>query len=125
VEELAFAPSVEVGRSHLPSPISHPGLETLEHLTSLLGGRYLLERELGVGGMATVYLALDVKHDRHVAIKVLRPDVVRGRTVVLIDDVLTSGSTAEACARILRRAGAGWVELLSWARVVRPSQLMR
>ena len=59
------------------------------------------------------------------AFKVLRPDVIRGRTVVLIDDVLTSGSTAEACARILRRAGAGWVELLSWARVVRPSQLMR
>jgi serine/threonine protein kinase len=50
-------------------------LETLEHLTSLLGGRYLLERELGVGGMATVYLAQDVKHDRHVAIKVLRPDL--------------------------------------------------
>src|SRR5688572_19079117 len=61
--------------SHLPSPISYLGLETLEHLTSLLGGRYQLERELGVGGMATVYLARDVKHDRHVAIKVLRPDL--------------------------------------------------
>ena len=48
-----------------------------------------------------------------------------GRTVVLIDDVLTSGSTAEACAQALRRAGAGRVELLCWARVVRPSQLMR
>ena len=48
-----------------------------------------------------------------------------GRTVILIDDVLTSGSTAEACARTLRRAGAGRVELLCWARVVRPSQLMR
>ncbi|MDP9423939.1 MAG: ComF family protein [Pseudomonadota bacterium] len=48
-----------------------------------------------------------------------------GRTVILIDDVLTSGSTAEACARALRRAGAGQVELICWARVVRPSQLMR
>jgi len=37
--------------------------------------RYTVERELGVGGMATVYLAHDAKHDRKVAIKVLRPDV--------------------------------------------------
>lgn len=50
---------------------------------------------------------------------------VSGRTVILIDDVLTSGSTAEACARALRRAGSGPVELICWARVVRPSQLMR
>jgi len=53
------------------------------------------------------------------------PDKVRvaGKTVVLIDDVLTTGSTADACARVLKRAGAARVELLSWARVVRPSQL--
>jgi len=50
-------------------------METLEHLTAILGGRYHVERELGVGGMATVYLARDIKHDRHVAIKVLRPDL--------------------------------------------------
>ena len=50
---------------------------------------------------------------------------VTGRTVVLIDDVLTTGSTAEACARTLQRAGAARVELITWARVVRPSQLMR
>jgi ComF family protein len=50
---------------------------------------------------------------------------VSGRTIILIDDVLTSESTAEACARALRRAGAGSVELICWARVVRPSQLMR
>ena len=53
------------------------------------------------------------------------PFDVKGKTVVLIDDVLTSGSTAEACARSLRRAGASRVELICWARVVRPSQLMR
>lgn len=50
---------------------------------------------------------------------------IDGQTVVLIDDVLTSGSTAEGCARALRRAGAQRVELFSWARVVRPAHLMR
>jgi ComF family protein len=41
-----------------------------------------------------------------------------GRTVVLIDDVHTSGATAAACARVLKRAGADKVILLCWARVL-------
>jgi predicted amidophosphoribosyltransferase len=45
--------------------------------------------------------------------------LVRGRSFILIDDVLTTGATAEACARVLRRAGAKRVELLAFARVLR------
>jgi serine/threonine-protein kinase len=44
-------------------------------LTTALSDRYRVERELGAGGMATVYLAHDLKHDRRVAIKVLRPEL--------------------------------------------------
>ncbi len=46
-----------------------------EHLAAALADRYRLERELGQGGMATVYLAEDLKHHRQVAVKVLRPEI--------------------------------------------------
>jgi hypothetical protein len=46
-----------------------------EKLAVALGDRYVIERELGAGGMATVYLAKDRKHDREVALKVLRPEL--------------------------------------------------
>ncbi len=44
-------------------------------LTAALSDRYRIERELGQGGMATVYLAQDLKHDRKVALKVLKPEL--------------------------------------------------
>ena len=49
--------------------------ELTDRLAAALADRYRIERELGQGGMATVYLAHDVKHDRQVAVKVLRPEL--------------------------------------------------
>ena len=49
--------------------------DQFEHLKTALADRYVIERELGEGGMATVYLAHDVKHDREVAVKVMRPEI--------------------------------------------------
>jgi serine/threonine-protein kinase len=49
--------------------------EPLDRLRRALAGRYDIERELGAGGMATVYLADDLKHGRKVAVKVLRPEL--------------------------------------------------
>ncbi|HXI20326.1 MAG TPA: serine/threonine-protein kinase, partial [Gemmatimonadales bacterium] len=46
-----------------------------DRLTAALADRYRLERQLGQGGIATVYLAQDLKHDRQVAIKVLKPEL--------------------------------------------------
>ena len=51
------------------------GSTDLARLTIALADRYRVERELGAGGMATVYLAHDLKHERDVAIKVLKPDL--------------------------------------------------
>jgi hypothetical protein len=63
-------PSQEVRREaysiHMPEPA---------RLAAALADRYRIERELGAGGMATVYLAEDLKHDRKVAIKVLKPEL--------------------------------------------------
>src|SRR5438105_2108023 len=46
-----------------------------ERLEAALAEHYAIDRQLGAGGMATVYVARDLKHDRHVAVKVLRPEL--------------------------------------------------
>ena len=51
--------------------MTHPA----DGLSTALGDRYTIERELGAGGMATVYLARDLKHERSIALKVLRPEL--------------------------------------------------
>lgn len=52
-----------------------PMVDPLSRLTSALADRYRILRELGQGGMATVYLAQDLRHDRKVPLKVLRPEL--------------------------------------------------
>jgi len=60
-----------VDRERKADPVS----EGTARVSAALSDRYRIERELGAGGMATVYLAHDLKHDRDVAIKVLRPEL--------------------------------------------------
>ena len=50
-------------------------MDSLAQLKAALADRYDIEREIGAGGMATVYLARDPKHDRHVALKLLKPEL--------------------------------------------------
>jgi ComF family protein len=75
------------------------------HATPPLKGLGRRERAMAVRGVFAVP-------------KELRPRL-KGRPVILVDDVFTSGATAGACARTLRRAGARSVVILTWARVVR------
>ena len=49
--------------------------DPIYQIQDALAGRYSIKRELGKGGMATVWLARDVRHDRFVALKVMRPDL--------------------------------------------------
>jgi serine/threonine protein kinase/Tol biopolymer transport system component len=57
------------------SATHHPGLGDIGPFANAIAGQYRIERELGSGGTATVYLATDLKHERRVAIKVLHPEL--------------------------------------------------
>lgn len=87
--------------SHIPLD-----LDTLSRTrsTALLRGANALERDRIVRGAFSVASQARAR--------------LKGQTVFLVDDVYTSGATANACARALKRAGAGKVIVLCWARVV-------
>lgn len=89
------------------------GIEVLPDLllrrrrTPSQGRLSVLQRRRNVAGAFAL-------HSRHTAL-------LPGRRVLLVDDVLTSGATAAACAKVLLRGGAARVELLTLARVLRPA----
>ena len=87
--------------------------DTATRLAVALADRYRIERELGAGGMATVYLAHDLRHERKVAIKVLKPELaaVLGAERFVVEIKTTAalaggrkmdvvGSVAEGAAKI-------------------------
>jgi eukaryotic-like serine/threonine-protein kinase len=90
--------------------------DIVDRLAASLTGRYEIERELGVGGMATVYVARDLRHRRQVALKVMRPDLGGGlgaerflREIELVAGlqhphivpVFDSGASGEGGAKLL------------------------
>src|SRR5688500_20405086 len=50
-------------------------MDVTGQLRAALAGRYAIDREIGAGGMATVYVARDLRHDRNVALKLLKPEL--------------------------------------------------
>jgi len=93
-------------------------LSGMEHRPTLLRR---VRRTRALKNMSPRQRALEVKS----AFAIDLAADVRGRRFVLVDDVLTTGSTSDACAKALLRAGAERVELICFARVVRPSLLER
>jgi len=90
-----------------------------ERLTAALVDRYRIERAIGADGMATVYLAYDVKHDRRVALKVLKPELA----AVLGADRFVA--TASFTATSSRRTSCCMKSALWWWTSALHSQCLR
>jgi hypothetical protein len=77
-----------------------------DQLQSALAGRYTVEREVGHGGMATVYLASDLKHERRVALKVLNPELGAVLGVErFLSEIRLAANRAVKTVRSVRRDG--------------------
>ena len=75
IPPLADAPAYPYPEDVTPAIEAAFVIDPLDSLRTALQERYAVERLIGQGGMATVYLAMDTRHDRRVAIKVLRPEL--------------------------------------------------
>jgi eukaryotic-like serine/threonine-protein kinase len=89
--------------------------DVLTALSAALAPRYRIERELGTGGMATVYLARDLKHERDVAIKVLRADVAAAvgvdrflAEIKTTGDLKPTGTDSISPSRATRATSGRW-----------------
>lgn len=79
----------------------------LDRLRTALADRYRIERELGQRGMATVYLAEDIKHKRNVALKVLKPELVAVLGAERFVQELTTVDEDPNMERVLMRRCSG------------------
>ncbi len=84
--------------------------EITARLSTALADRYRIERHIGAGGMATVYLAEDLKHKRKVALKVLKPDLA----AVLGAERFVQEITTTASLHRAEEAVAAYHDQLSW-----------
>jgi ComF family protein len=100
---LATAIADALKGAAMATPVAQPDLLVRTRLTPSQGHRTRHQRAVNVRG----------------AFRLKRGAMVRGLHVVLVDDVLTSGATVEECAKVLRRAGAGRIDVLTLARAVR------